>query len=185
MLQGLLPRLRHAGALPAWLDVGAVPELPCVLHRTHSPVHRTVELHHVIPVAWQLLMQPASKPWPNEGRDPDGRGLLFDARGVQCCPTGHRNVHLWLTRLMHAMVGNGEDPQRACVVVRAQFGAAAHGLEFDTALLAMTRWKEAGLSLQQLVQFGEWGMSLPAPRKLAQEMPRRPRGDSTRSDRKR
>lgn len=166
---GWLTRLGgfFAGKPPVWADVGSVPALGCVLHSRHAPVHRSSEKHHVIPVAWQIMFPPA-KPWPHEGKDPSGRGVLFDARMVECCPTGHRNVHVWITRLMHALAGGGEDPLQAVKTVRAQYGSAtARGLEFDTALLALHRWKEAGLSLQELVAAGEWGMSLPAPRRLA------------------
>ena len=50
---------------------------PCELHRVHTPKPLSSELHHIIPVAWQLLWKPATAPFP--GRDIDGRGMLWDA----------------------------------------------------------------------------------------------------------
>lgn len=127
----------------------------CVLHRGHAPAHLTTEFHLVVPVAWQLMWQP-SKPWPNGGNDPDGRGALWDGRGVAVCPTGHRNVHAWIVRLMHAV--RSEDPLEAIARVRKDYGAKATGsMEFWTATLALTRWKEGGGSLVALVNAGEWG----------------------------
>lgn len=148
----LRERLRLAprvGALP--------PEVPlvCALHKRHWPSHLTTEFHHVVPVAWQLMWQPAL-PWPFPGRDPDGRGQLWDDRGLLICPTGHRNVHAWIVLLMHA--ARSEDPAQAIELVRSE-RAAARGIEFETATMALTRWKEGGGELQALVHAGEWGES--------------------------
>lgn len=128
----------------------------CVLHKRHAPANLTLEFHHLVPVAWQQLWQPP-EPWPNGGNDTEGRGRLFDARGVLCCPTGHRNVHVWIVRLMHTVTS--EDPKVAVAAVRARYGSKARGLEFDTALLALQRWKEAGGSLLELVAAKEWGQA--------------------------
>jgi hypothetical protein len=125
------------------------PAVVCELHKSHSPANLTVELHHVVPVAWQLMWQPAVAPFP--GRDPDGRGMLWDARTVACCPTGHRNVHHWIVALMHAVTG--EDPLQAEHVVRGRRD------QYDWACQALLRFKEAGGSLQALVAAHEWGIA--------------------------
>lgn len=135
--------------------VGAALPADCVLHKGHRPAHLTTEFHHVVPVAWQLMWQPP-EPWRFPGYDPDGRGKLWDNRGVEVCPTGHRNVHFWLVRLMHAVTG--ENPVQAAKAVRA-IDSKARGIEFQTALWALVRWKEGGGSLQMLVAAHEWGMS--------------------------
>ncbi|MGH2878962.1 MAG: hypothetical protein ACRDK4_05060 [Solirubrobacteraceae bacterium] len=124
----------------------------CQIHKKHSPANLTAELHHVIPVAWQLFWQPAVAPSP--GRDPDGRGMLWDARTVAICPTGHRNVHKWIVELMHAC--KSEDPMEAAATVKSLY-RTARGSQFDWAVQALVRFKEAGGSLQALVNAGEWG----------------------------
>lgn len=136
---------------------GGVPPANCVLHGRHWPPYLSAEAHHLVPVAWQQMWQPP-KPWPREGADPNGRGLLWDARTVKLCPTGHRNVHVWITRLMHACTG--EDVQATLKAVRSQFGVrATTTMEFQTAGFALLRWQEAGGSLQALVAAHEWGQS--------------------------
>jgi hypothetical protein len=127
----------------------ASPLAACELHRLHTPKPLTVELHHVIPVAWQLHWQPAVAPYP--GKDPDGRGLLWDARTVSCCPTGHRNVHAWIVKLMHAMAG--EDIQTAIDAMTPP----GRGSQFTTATLALYRYQQYGGRLQDLIAAREWG----------------------------
>ncbi len=125
------------------------PLVKCELHKEHSPANLTVELHHVIPVAFQLTWQPQIAPYP--GMDPAGRGKLWDARTVACCPTGHRNIHAWIVRLMHAVTG--EDPLQAEAAVKG------HGDQYDWACQALLRFKEPGGSLQELVAAHEWGIA--------------------------
>lgn len=143
-------RLRRRG--------GTVEGPECALHKRHAPVNLSTEFHHVVPVAWQLMWQPA-QPWPFPGNDPDGRGKLWDDRGVTICPTGHRNVHVWIVRLMHTVPSVGENIPAAENAVRKLFGLSAHGIEYETATLALTRWQEAGGSLTALANAGEWGES--------------------------
>jgi hypothetical protein len=109
----------------------------------------TLEVHHIVPVAWQLSWQPAIAPYP--GRDPEGRGELWDARTIACCPTGHRNVHHWIVALMHALTG--EEPVQAAHAVEAEHG----GTQFSWAVQALSRFKGVGGSLQALIAAGEWG----------------------------
>lgn len=122
----------------------------CELHKTHRPPNLTVEVHHIIPVAWQLFWQPQVAPYP--GKDPDGRGNLWDARTVTCCPTGHRNIHFWIVKLMHAVKPGGT----AIYAAYAVNGPKAN-VQYEWACEALQRYEEAGGSLQKLVEAGEWG----------------------------
>jgi hypothetical protein len=131
----------------------ADPATPCVLHKDHSPRNETIERHHIIPVAWQLRTQVDNPPFP--GKDPDGRGELWDNRSVYFCPTSHRNVHFWIVQLMHAAAAaNSNDPAEAIAAVK-------HGLlprEFLVACDALTRFAAYG-SLLNLTAAHEWGES--------------------------
>jgi hypothetical protein len=123
----------------------------------HGPKNLTTELHHVIPVAWQL--HTAVQVPPDPGLDPDGRGMLWDARGVWICPTGHRNVHHWIVTLMRAIAAlagaeSATDPQT--VFVSALTGRERRLAEPLVALQALTRFQPYG-SLRALTAAGEWG----------------------------
>lgn len=130
----------------------------CEIHKSHTPANLTVEVHHVIPVAWQLTWGPVVPPFP--GNDPDGRGELWDARTVPLCPTGHRNVHAWITRFMHALAPGGgaagsTDPAAAYKAAKGGSGLQ----QAQWAYQALVRFTAVGGSLQQLVAAGEWGES--------------------------
>lgn len=59
--------------------VGLDPDLfECALHDYHSPLPRTLERHHVIPISWTQEL----------GRRP--------SRTIPACPTGHDAVHYWI-----------------------------------------------------------------------------------------
>ena len=89
----------------------APPEERCELHRTHRPRNLTVEEHHVIPRAWQLL-------WLAPGGDP--RQEIWHPETITLCPTGHRNVHFWLVKYMKEGSGdaipsiNRPTPEQMC-----------------------------------------------------------------------
>jgi hypothetical protein len=133
----------------------------CTVHRVHAPRPLTVELHHVIPQAWQQVFTGPLRPEPEilaasrrvPGRGSEGR-KLWDARTVALCPTGHRNVHAWIVRIMHLCPG--EDPAVATHLAR-HGDRRARGAEFDLAVLALTRFKDAGGQLQALVAARQWG----------------------------
>jgi hypothetical protein len=126
----------------------------CQAHRVHGPTNQTIELHHIVPVAWQLMTAVADPPFP--GNDPDGRGHLWDARTVALCPTGHRNAHFWIVRLMHAIAGmESDDPQAAYAKLTLRERKLA---EPQIALQALLRYQPYG-SLVALTAAGEWGES--------------------------
>lgn len=59
--------------------VGLDPDLfECALHDYHSPLPRTLERHHVIPISWTQEL----------GRRP--------SRTIPACPTGHDALHYWI-----------------------------------------------------------------------------------------
>jgi hypothetical protein len=126
------------------------PLVACELHKLHAPRNLTVELHHIVPVAWQLAWQPAVAPYP--GRDRDGRGMLWDARTIACCPTGHRNTHAWIVRMMHALSGS-DDP------LTAKLAVSPRGTQGAQAYLALCRFTQYGGRLQQLVAAHQWGIA--------------------------
>jgi hypothetical protein len=137
-----------------------MPTVSCVVHRVHHPRALTIELHHVIPQAWQQVFTGPLRPEPAIGDDhrraghgTEGRHL-WDARTVALCPTGHRNVHVWIVRLMHLCTD--EEPAHAVAAAR-HVDASARGKEFDLAVLALTRFRDAGGSLQSLVAARQWG----------------------------
>ncbi len=115
----------------------------------------------MIPVAWQLhTTLSGAAPFP--GLDPDGRGMLWDSRGTWLCPTGHRNVHDWIVRMMHALADvSSTDPLVAYKAVRPRVPPK----EFPVAYQALTRFmgeaayglSAQGLTLLALTQMGEWG----------------------------
>jgi hypothetical protein len=141
----------------------------------------TDEDHHIIPQAWQLFVsvrseQPSEAPHKSASfalsldrayRIPDDTGVaaekvsgrLFDPRTITLCPTGHRNVHVWIVSLMKAIVNDVEDPEASIHVVRRAEQGAASGGEFDTAVQALVRFKAAGHSLQALRDVKLWGQA--------------------------
>lgn len=132
---------------------------PCSLHRRHEPAATYSELHHVVPQAWQVLWQPA-QPWLNGGPSHDHAGrLLWDARTVPICRTGHGNVHFWLVRLTKAAhrlgsIGAGLHELRAEARVHGQDPGRR---DLETAILGLQRWLDAGGTLDQLAAAGLWG----------------------------
>lgn len=131
----------------------AAPIIACEIHKTHSPANLTIEYHHVIPVGWQqITWQPAEPPSP--GVDPDGRGALWDDRRIPLCPTGHRNVHTWIVRIMHQLQG-GED--LAGAYQRAHGGAGLAQAQWG--YQALVRFTAVGGKLQDLIAAHQWGQA--------------------------
>lgn len=129
----------------------------CQLHKAHSPSNQTVEWHHIVPVAWQLhTPNPTAR--PSWGPDTDGRGMLWDDRGVWICPTGHRNVHHWISAIMHELIG----PPVLALVSAVTYGVPGKyraTQEAKEALLALTRAYACGVDFEALAAAGEWGQS--------------------------
>ena len=137
----------------------AATQQACSLHKTHQPKPLVIEWHHLIPVGWQLHTA-CIQPPPSPGEDPDGRGMLWDNRGIWACPTGHRNIHAWIVALMHKQAELGTGPQAAYDAIKPRIPPA----ELPVALEALTRWQtETGLPFLDLTVIGEWGQSLPPP----------------------
>jgi hypothetical protein len=139
----------------------SIVEHPCELHSRHTtPSPLTVEFHHIVPVAWQLFVPYPATPF-SPGNDPDGRGLLWDTRGMWLCPTSHRNVHSWITTLMRELAAQDSDnPITAMKAIKHRRSQTA---EFNVACLALTRFEgelpPESASLLALTAAGEWGQS--------------------------
>jgi hypothetical protein len=139
-------------------DVRATATL-CSAHRYHTPMPSYSERHHVIPQAWQVAWQPA-QPWPNGGPSPDRKGVvLFDARTVPLCRTGHGNVHFWLVATMRAYARLGDVGEAMHEAKARARTAGMHVVEADFAIAAtaMERWRAAGGGLHLLTSRGLWG----------------------------
>lgn len=146
--------------------IEASPTHLCEAHGFHQPSHMTVEYHHVIPVAWQLHTATPATP-PSPGPDPDGRGMLWDNRTAWLCPTGHRNVHFYIVRFMHAVADHADEVSEITAEwIETEIGKVVHaGLpergmfhprEFKIAEQALLRLLPYG-DLLALTQAGEWG----------------------------
>jgi hypothetical protein len=134
------------------MTVEAPITLACALPGRHSPRNLTVELHHIIPVAWQQFFVPPVAPYP--GQDPNGRGPLWDARTIALCPTSHRNTHFWIVRLMHAIAAGAPDAMAAWQTLSSR---DRRHPEASTAFDALDRFATSGGSLLALTAAGEWG----------------------------
>lgn len=126
---------------------------PCALHRVHTPKNLTVEWHHILPVAWQLATPVATPPFP--GMDTDGRGMLWDDRGVWICPTGHRSVHFLIVKMMRVILVGAIDDTEAFAKLTA---IERRMPEATIARNALIRYPaESGGSLHALAASGEFG----------------------------
>lgn len=128
--------------------MSATTTSPCALHPTHSPTNLTVELHHVVPQAWQHVWQPALAKLDTNG--------LWDPRTVAICPTGHRNVHALIVRLMK-MAASTQDEKVFLAQTAPGDRPRGHHQEFETALLALERWYAEDGKLLDLTAAGQWG----------------------------
>lgn len=144
----------------------------CAAHKIHVPRTLTTEMHHVIPQAWQAFWAPASAWWPAAGQPAHPgeawmsnhmhdrvRPPVWDPRTIELCPTGHRNVHFYIVRLMHA--ATDESVEQAVknylhIDLRRRPPRAA---EFGIAKLALQRWVAAGGSIGVLQANGQWGQA--------------------------
>lgn len=141
--------------------------LPCLLPGIHSPQPMFSELHHVIPQAWQRVVQREAPEWAvNWIYDNDS---LFDARTDPLCPTTHGNVHRWIVTLMHWLADayaavpdpiNGVQVEIAVTAVkrekRMQVGSVRHA-EFLEGAEALRRFTLKGGDLRFLIDRKQWG----------------------------
>lgn len=156
-------RLEAARVFAAAVSPKASPR-PCQGHRTHAPKALYTESHHVVPQAWQALWQPET-PWPEQGRSPDHAGLvLWDARTVDWCRTGHGNTHFLLVRMMQTYArspslsgGSPGHGKGMAEMLASSAGLRSPRAELKGAKLAIERWVDAGGSLRFLVEHGQFG----------------------------
>lgn len=130
---------------------------PCLAHKLHAPTNLTSEFHHVIPVGWQLhTPNPSARPSP--GEDTEGRGMLWDDRGVVLCPTGHRNVHHWIPLIMRALIANpaGGIPGAIAKAVPSKWKRT---VEVEIAHQAFDRAASCSVDFAALAAVGQWGQS--------------------------
>lgn len=161
-------------------------DLKCVLHSDDTRLYSySRELHHVIPQAWQESWWPG---WNNGSvvmvpsyrhGEFSGSGFylpkkrVWDGRTEACCPTGHRNVHHLLVRIMkrieedydllnsstvttyeNVLIGLS-DVIRAVAAVREdlhEVGVPINRKEQAMAMSAPVRWLEQGGSIADLLK---------------------------------
>jgi hypothetical protein len=92
--------------------LSSVAQLPvsvgCEAHKFHTPTPTYLEIHHVIPQAWQRawwptsgsFLPPAGTLWGSLPGDKREGVALWDPRTAALCRTGHGNVHWWLVKMM-------------------------------------------------------------------------------------
>lgn len=142
--------------LPETIPAGADPvewASRCVAHSYHQPVPRYLELHHVIPRAWQGAWQPAGVAIPRTG--------IWHPETVPLCRTGHGNVHYWIERFMHEIrnalvqdvLPSPEEVARYVLARQTNVGRAEHVI----ARRALEEWVSAGGSLEMLADRGLYG----------------------------
>lgn len=121
--------------------------MPCDIHRFHRPKALTTDHHHLVPQAWQHFWVP---PVYDVVRP---KNFLWYPQTALVPPTCHRNVHVWIVRLMKAQAPAEDVPAiaRATRKLYGWSGEAAMGLR---ALLTFT---EAGGRLGDLRAAKLWG----------------------------
>lgn len=130
--------------------------LACEAHRYHWPQPISTERHHVIPRAWQAYFHPESggaRTTASQARmlAATGAVALWDPRVTVLCPTGHRNVHRMIVRLMKT--DTGEDFRRARDMVFGSRLSAEEGIALET----LIRFQAAGGSLDVMRIAGLFG----------------------------
>lgn len=134
-------------------------DVGCGIHRAHDPEPTYLEVHHVVPQAWQATWKPDG-PGPDPGPSPDRPELdLWDSRTVVVCRTGHGNIHHWIVAMMHAAHDLGiDDVARLMHEVRSGLVHHMPGVDdFSCAAQALIRWQEVGGELGTLIAAREWG----------------------------
>lgn len=112
----------------------------CELHKFHRPQPVYLELHHIIPQAWQRSVN---------------SGKLFDPRTASICRTGHGNVHYWLVLMNHRHANfNYTEIQPLKWCLQGQKYNTAEG---EMAWQALERWVAAGYLLTYLWDHRLWG----------------------------
>lgn len=133
----------------------------CDLHRSHGPEPTYLEVHHVVPQAWQATWQPPP-PWPYPLASPDRPGLtLWDARTVNVCRTGHGNVHHWIVRMMELGRDRESDDVGSLIqLVLDETRLAGHHpgrSDLEWASQALWRFQEVGGELATLIAAHQYG----------------------------
>jgi hypothetical protein len=120
----------------------------CQLHKRHRPKNETVEIHHIVPRGWQHIAWQPKQPWPDEAKDPYEAGImLWDARTIDLCPTGHRNVHFYIVQFMGAWRDEMPLPRGELNTTKG------------IAMLALQRFQAVGGNLQELIDLHQWGQA--------------------------
>jgi hypothetical protein len=145
-----------------------IPTVPatvgCAAHSTHAPAPTYLELHHVIPQAWQRHWQPEINTVKGFAKAVSFEAIgvpdpIWDERTIALCRTGHGNVHYWLVKMMQRYQELNEvDPPLLTpmkVLLNGEHKFVRKDAQF--AYLGMQRFAEAGGSLRDLCKFKLYG----------------------------
>jgi hypothetical protein len=133
-------------------------------HTYHWPSPEDVDLHHVVPRAWQAFWRPGS---PVTGHPfPHSMAALSDSalwhpETARVPPTCHRSVHNRIVLIMKATYSS-VSITGASEVERFESALAQvphRGKLWDIALRAPRAWLEVGGSLDALAKAKLWGES--------------------------
>jgi hypothetical protein len=128
--------------------------MSCEIHKYHFPKPLSTEAHHVTPQAWQRVWCPETSL--------TYAGWLWDEHTVDLCPTGHRNVHRHLVKLMKTFEAAWDtrgtlDERGVLEATRLYVFGKRLSREEAIALLAPSRWLNAGGSLNVLTDKNQYG----------------------------
>ena len=112
---------------------------PCSIHKFHAPRPLTVEAHHIVPQAWQHS---------------DGTVRLWAPKVVYLCPTGHRNVHDCIVRMMKWMEASKQ--YSPIVAYRA---LKFRSREAKIALDGLQQWIASGRTIEYLLSVKQYGQA--------------------------
>jgi hypothetical protein len=133
----------------------------CAAHKYHWPKPLTVEEHHIIPQAWQehfaeggqRVILPSMVPDEELGNYGWTASHLWHKETVTLCPTGHRNVHYYLVRLM-------KNSPKVESLQEVRTFTPGKGREYEIACRAILLWKSSpGRTLQSLRDLKLWGQA--------------------------
>jgi hypothetical protein len=128
----------------------------CEGEHAHHPMPRYLELHHVVPRAWQNFWKPETVRSPFHAPNKEGIWAPFT---IVLCRTAHGNVHYWIERAMKAYMTIEPGPDHSERAMHVARQGQQHIGEHETALAreALVLFSDAGGSLRALATAGLWG----------------------------
>jgi hypothetical protein len=131
----------------------------CAAEHTHHPEPRYLELHHIVPRAWQRFWQPNPSHYV-EGviHEPNSQGLWCTIT-ISLCRTAHGNIHYWIERMVRAYGALGPGPDHSDRAMHQARQGQLHIGKEETAYAeqALILFSDAGGRVQELFEQGLYG----------------------------